>query len=283
MNKYFPYYLLAILLLGGCSHPFNERTWEGITIGKDQDGRLEVILENELIKVRYGAFDAENKAGREPQWETAITEFIVKPDTLNLAGRSIDAAANRGLLTKAVIIQEDNFSKTVYMRWAPQKICPDGVQEITIFKDKPYIKIEYLAYDVNVVDISNGGGNYAIYGAEKWVRDFIPYPGVYFDRFHTDYENIVKPDPPDGGPLNYNNHFIMGLYHEESGLGWGRVVPVEAIPIIKLLPWEGKGFELFPWWNWSKVAYTCYIFGVRNGEEEIINLGKKIVDENSNE
>ncbi len=56
-------------------------------------------------------------------------------------------------------------------------------------------------------------------------------------------------------------------------------MPVSAVPIVKLLPWGGKGFELFPGYKAKHTPFSGYIFGVTGGARAILALGKKIADD----
>ena len=84
------------------------------------------------------------------------------------------------------------------------------------------------------------------------------------------------PGDDDPGSLNYNGFFIMAVFNEQTGIGYGRVAPVKAISIIKLL--NKKGFELFPYWRQKKLPYTSYLFTITNGSEQAMEIGKKIAD-----
>ena len=72
---------------------------------------------------------------------------------------------------------------------------------------------------------------------------------------------------------------IMGVYNEESGIGYGRVVPFEEISYMKFL-W-GHGFEFFPFWRNHpdpRRPFTTYLFPVTKGGEEVTSIGKAITD-----
>lgn len=126
------------------------------------------------------------------QIQTAIRESAIKTANTNLAGSRIDAAAWRGELTNAVILMDGPERNR--LGWQGLQGRPDAVQEITIHKDRPFIKVDYLAWFVSVVDISNGGGNYEIYGADQWLRRYVPYPGHYYNRVESNIENIAARD-----------------------------------------------------------------------------------------
>ncbi len=243
------------------------------TVGKDANGKLEVTLENRLFLARY----AIGPGGRKGQ-EWAIRDLIIKSAKENQAGRFIDACATRGFLTRATVTRDDPSVKTVRMTFDD-----DHVQDVSIYKGKPWLKIEYISYGVNTVDIGSPGGvsegRYEIHGAGKWRRKYVIHPKSYYNRFPADKgkENVKEPDPSNGGPLSYKGYFIMGVYNPKNRRGFGRVAPVSRINIIKLL-WN-RGFELFPNLGGDKKPYTAYLFVNEAGSRGIVTLGKRIVDE----
>jgi hypothetical protein len=245
--------------------------WGTVGLGEDRNGYKEVRLENNKIKVRWGHFKDQHD-------ETAIVELVEKQSGRDLAGTRIDAAAWRQELDKAEIITDDENCITVRLHWPGNKGRPDAEQEYTMYPDSSLVKVDYLKWFVNIVDISGGGDTWVLYGAKDWVREYLDYPNHYYNRAESDIDNIKEPDPTDAGPLNYHGSFIMGVYDSQDQAGWGRVMPIKSIPIIKLLPWHGKGFELFPDYQQEHKPFTGYIYTVTGGAEGIINLGKQIAD-----
>ncbi|NLF30730.1 MAG: hypothetical protein GX591_07565, partial [Planctomycetes bacterium] len=241
-------------------------------IRNDADGRLEVVLENELLLARY----AVGKGGRKGE-EWAIRDLVIKAADEDQAGAFIDASATRGFLSEASVIAEAPGVKTVGLTF------DDGNrQDVTIWAGKPYLRIDYHAYGVNVVDIGSPGGAegaYSIHGGDAWHRQAVNHPSSYYNRYPKDVgtENVEAADPADAGPLAYREHFIMAVVNGENGRGFGRVVPVRHVSIIKLL-WN-KGFELFPHFGEHRYPYTGWLFIVDDGADGAMARGRRIVDE----
>ncbi|KXK30711.1 MAG: hypothetical protein UZ01_01223 [Candidatus Brocadia sinica] len=255
------------------SFPSFAQEWGSISIGTDTDGALEVSLENSKIRLKYGRFFGGH------HYEHAIKDLVIKSVNEDQAGFYLDACANRGTLTTAVVVQDDANVKTVRLEW------DNGakVSEVSIYPDSHYIKTKYLKYGINIVDQGSPGGGgsssgvYEIYGASEWKRGYVIYPNIYFDRYPGDvgYQNITEIDQP--GPLDYHGWFIMGVYNEANGRGFGRVAPVSQIDIIKLL-WK-TGFELFPTFSRPHSPYTGYLFVVTGGgANEILSRGRNLAD-----
>jgi hypothetical protein len=248
--------------------------WGSATVQEDQNGDLEVILENSEILVRWARRDYDGGLYQ----ETVIRELVAKDVGENQAGCDdlgmswYGSAEGRGLLTDAQVIHFGPDRITVRLEWNERK----GIQEVSIFPDSTYVQVDYIKYGVNIVDIGCPGYSrtYEIYGAGDWIREYVEYPESYYNRYPGDGIN----DPVDGGSLNYNGSFIMGLHNSGNGHGYGRVMPVAAIPIIKLLPWHGKGFEVFPYYQQGHQPFTGYIYVVTGGAAEIITAGQALAD-----
>ncbi len=259
--------------------PFSTATadWGSVSVKTDQNGWLKVILENSKIRVIYRHFST---SGGD---QHAIRDLVIKSVNEDQVKDFIDAQAGRGPLKKAVIVEDGINVKTVRLEWDNGAVWDKGarISEVSIFPDSNYIKFDYIGYGVNVVDIgnpgiSNGNGKYEIYGASQWKRGYVTYPKIYFDRFpeHNGHHNITQVD--ESGPLDYNGWFIMGVFNENNGRGFGRVMPIAQTDIIKLL--FKKGFEFFPTFNRKKESYTGYVFVVTGGANEILSMGKKLAD-----
>jgi len=259
-----------------------EEDWGFVKIGQDENGRWEVILENSVIHCRYGWKPInEDKGG-----ESFITHLIIKENNQNQVGDDsggrIDAAAGRFEMLHASVKHDGADFKTVQMSWKTGRADFVASQEITIFPDCPVLKVGYVKYCVNIVDIASPGGGknprYIFHGGDKWKRDYVPYPKGYY--YPPDDTYVVEQTgmPGDEGPgsLNYNGFFIMAIYNEKTGVGFGRVSPVESTSIIKLL--FNRGFELFPYWGKPKRQYSGYIFTFTQGPDEALQLGKAIAD-----
>jgi len=271
------------------------KDWGKVVISKDADGAFEVLLENSQLRVRYGrCFMANGPEWSEsPPYENFIREFFIKSVNqdqirdresdrmINL----IDAAAWRAEMTNVTVVCDDAEKITVRLDWDCYK-WGKNAYEVSLIKDQPFLKIDYLDYFVNIVDIASPGGTnqgvYEIYGADRWIRPYTFYEKMYFDRCPNDigYENMTEIEDP--APLNYRGWFIMGIYNPENGIGFGRVAPVADVDVIKLLFEDDKlgkrGFELFPHFHRAHEPFTCYLFAVTGGASGVLELGKKIAD-----
>lgn len=259
-------------------------SWGQVRVGRDAQGHLEAVLENHRLRVRYGL-----KYPKYPddEVESVITDLVLQDaPQVNQAGHLMDAAAWRAPLTRAEIKQDTLSVKTVHLEWAGQRQYPGAAADVSIYPDGPFVRTDYLSWCVNVVDIGWPGGTrtaaeYVIYGADAWKRGQLLYPQVYFDRWPGDigHENVTEVDDP--GPLDYHGWFIMGVYNPANGIGYGQVVPVEAVDVIKLLKFErdGMGFELFPYFHRPHQPFRGYLYAVTGGAQEIISLGQRLADD----
>jgi hypothetical protein len=263
-----------------------QKPWGNAEIGQAPDGSIYARLENSCLFAEYALHDCKSTEG----YESPLRHFRAKntgedhaqPHEGDVHSR-IDAAADRGALVKASLARETEDSITLHLEWAPVKL-PISVQEVTIFKDQPYLKVDYLAWFVNIVDIASPGGckngQYHIYGAEYWKRPYTYYEDIYYCRHPGDvgYQNITEIDDPT--PLTYRDHFIMGVFNPANGRGFGRVAPVEATDIIKLLLSDKshRGFEIFAYYAREHKPFYNYIYAFDDGAEGVVQVGKMIVD-----
>jgi hypothetical protein len=260
-----------------------EKNWGAVAVGRDENGRWEVILENSVIRCRYGWKPInEDKGG-----ESFITHLTIKEINQNQVGDEsgggrIDAAAGRFEMIDASVKYDGDDFKAVRMSWNTGLPNFIASQEVAIFPNCPVLKVDYISYCVNIVDIASPDGGedpkYVFYGGNEWKRDYVLYPKGYY--YPPDDTYVVEQTgmPGDEGPgaLNYNGFFIMAVYNEKTGAGFGRVSPVESTSIIKLL--FSQGFELFPYWKKAKRPYSGYIFTFTQGPDEALKLGKAIAD-----
>lgn len=259
-------------------------SWSQVRVGKDAQGHPEAVLENSRLWVRYGF----KHSGDSP--ESMITNLVARnAPAVNQAGHLMDAAAWRTPLVRAAVKYDRPDVKTVHLEWRGQSGYPGAASDVSIFPDQPYIRIDYLSWFVNIVDIGHPGGTvtggrYEICGAGEWKREPVFYPQVYFDRWSGDvgHENVTEVDGP--GSLDYHGWFIMEVCNPANGLGYGRVVPVEAVDVIKLLKFDsdGMGFELFPYFHRPHEPFTGYLYvlaGDAAGDAEAgLALGRQLAD-----
>ena len=249
-----------------------EGQYPGLKFEIDLDAGF-VILENRRLWIRWARRDYEDGYR-----ETVIRDFVDKSTGDNHAGHDdldmswYGEAEGRGPLTNAYAMHEAPDRLSLRLEWNGGK----GVQEVSIFPDSPYVKLDYVRYGVNIVDIGDPGYSrmHWFYGAADWIRRYVDYPESYYNRYPGDGID----DSADGGSLNYRGSFIMGLYNEQTGRGYGRVMPMMATPIIKLLPWKGRGFEVFPYFGETKRPFTGYLYAVTSGEAELGALGRHLAD-----
>lgn len=239
-----------------------------------------VELENSQVLVRYEPF-VENHA------QFAIRQFVMKrQNDLDQAGAYLDADAYRGTLQSAVLVQDGQDIKTVRLRWNNRENNGTLVQEVSIYANRAFLKIDYVdvSRGINLVDLGVPGGEeqgtHVAYGGDLWIRpyvtyDYAPTMGSYYNRYPPDGVN----DPANGGVLNYHGHFIIGVYDQDSQIGYGRALPVQSIPIIKLLLANNtrRGFEFFHF-GANSGAFTSYLYPVVGGADEIVHRGQQLVD-----
>ena len=246
-----------------------------------------VILENSQIYVKYEPFDG-GSSPVHPQF--AIRELRIKSagneDQVGTGPGYIDADAGRWGLASATIVDNGTAKKTVRLVWngPNNNAAKQIIHEVSIFPNSRYLKIDYLNNGMNIVDIARPGGTKAgkhvAFGHSGWKRDYIThnypmYKGSYYNRYPADGVN----DPANGGSLNYNGHFIAGVYNPSNGRGIGRAIPVSAIDILKLLlePNQRRGLELFPYYGGKPhPLFTSYLYVVTGGESEILSAGKAL-------
>ncbi len=252
-------------------------------------GNSYVVLENSTLRVEYLPFYADFD-------QFAIRHFTIKVggggDQVCGCGQHyyIDADAGRGVLADAWIVQDDDQRKTVHLEWFKNGDTSRRIiHEVSIYPWGCFIRVDYInvKYGTNLVDLGTPGGvmngAHVAYGAADWVRgyvthDYAPTVGSYYNRYPPDGVN----DPADGGSLNYNDQFIVGVYNPANGIGFGRVAPVADTSILKLLLTESsrRGLELFPHpFGLSHQPFTGYIFGVTGGGEgELLSTGMMLAD-----
>jgi hypothetical protein len=250
-----------------------------------------VILENSEIYVAYGLFNNNN--------EYAIRNFTIKDLNQNQVGSSdigdyLDADAGRGLLLNGAVVYDGSDKKTVRLGWSDFDAGPPTnyiTHEVTIYPNSSFLQIDYLdaQWQTNIVDLARpggtSGGTHIAYGAAGWIRGYTAYNpdpqlGSYYNRYPPDGLN----DPVDGGSLNYNNHFIVGVYNPANGVGYGRVASIPDTHIVKLLLGddERRGLEQFPYpfYVANTPPFRQYLYAFTDGESEMLYDGQQLADGN---
>jgi len=260
--------------------------WGQIRAGADGAGQWGVVLENGVIRVHYAC------GVTSEQLQSYIREFTIKAVDES-QGHWLDSAAYRTSLQDVRLVRDDADAKTVRMTWGTTKFDGPAISEVTIFPDSPVLRIDYIdAGFPHICDLGkpgglNAAGQYAIYGAEEWqkVRRAIEAPELrnhpnehhrLTDDLYPIYPFPLRDAPWGPSPMDYKGWYILGVYDEETGRGFGRVVPADVMTYIKLL-W-GKGLEFFPHWRTEWKPYTAYLFAVTAGERDILTTGRRIVD-----
>jgi hypothetical protein len=253
-------------------------------------GNSYVIIENSQLRARFEPFFAD------------FSQFGIRSLILKWPGhaeqvccgtnRYMGTDAGRGPLESATILYDGIDRKTIEMVWRNKHNSAAALltHEVSIYPNQRFIRTDYIDVrnGLNIIDIGQPGGIingvHIAYGGDTWVRgyvtrDYVPTVGGYYNRYPPDGVN----DPADGGSLNYNGHFIVGVYNPGNGVGFGRVGPVADMGIIKLLISEGQrnGLEFFPHpFFQSHAPFTDYIYFVDGGETEMMADGQQLADGN---
>jgi hypothetical protein len=288
--------IIFISLFSACKQ---KTDWGSIRVIKENEQITDVILENDLIKVKYANETVTGWASRQP---VCIVEFLYKKISTNFAqnGRFDDMLdpvdhethkpkiQHRKKLLDASIVYDGPDKKTVHLKWETSE------EKVTLFRDSPVLQIDYLRWYVLITDWPNWPQGpeaykeqmYAIYGADQWHRTYDPhdttrqsglaYDDIYFDRKPSDqHKQKGILDPRDGGPLSYKGWFIVGAYKTATGYGFARVVPVERVNALVLWKWRAWEFCFD-----GEGTITTYLYPVSDGADEIISVGKSIADKN---
>jgi hypothetical protein len=257
------------------------------TRGDGPEGDGTILLENRAIRVRYAA-----KRFRDGNKDHVITDFLVKKTGGRLAvgdqldGIWMNADEGRGRMTSARVAFDGPDRKTLHVEWDQGKV----VQEFTIWPDQPVVGISYIKYGVNIVDMVNSVDAFEVYGAKAWqeARDKVTdetllnipnphhrltkdlYPRYPFPLLAGKDWKTLEPKE-----LTYHGHLILGAYNRGTGLGFGRVFPVQDANYVKLL---NMGFEVFANWQQPHRQFIGYLYAVTGGPAELMAVGKRIAD-----
>lgn len=221
--------------------------------------------------------------------EHAIRDWTLKSKQIDQVDNYVDACAQRGPLDSVSVVEESDSLirfRLEYNNCSASAI--HAISEYTLYRNSPVLKIDYLQYPVwsNTVDLARPGGTFndTLYGAKVWGEEsFIREPQVYPDSVWNTFDGgDYRDDPADAGTLNYNGHLIMVVANLDTGVGYGRIMPVRSpstggVNIVKNL-WN-RGFETFiDTGDSGRKAFTGYIFVFENGVGAALEMGKRIVD-----
>lgn len=302
MSKAFWPILLSLFCIISCEH---SNDWGAAKITRDADGHIQVVMENRRLLLEYGYREIEGTG------EGLMKKFFLKEFSSENIPHTFEGAAHRGMIQNAKILVNRPAVKKVRIEWAPQagikqKYDRPAVTEVSIFPNQNFVKLDYKTFCYpHICDIGHPGGipfktasdttargEYVIYGARKWqqLRAQINAPELWqHENPHHRLTDDLFPCYPNPlidhnwvrteNPLSYRGWYILGVYNPANGRGFGRVIPADIVPVIKLL-W-GKGFELFPFWNQDGITepFTSYVFISTNGADGILKLGKSLVDQ----
>jgi len=255
-------------------------------------GRLRITLENRIHKAVIRPRIRKIKSYGEV--DHGIRDWILKSRHQDQVEVCVDGSALRPACTAARITHDRTDAETVRLAYGDSLFCND----YTIYRDSPVIRIDYLEYGraqvgsgwMNAVDIATPGGlseRFAattyVLGQEQWIRPLTYHESAYWSIHHSEKEIYHTIDDSSAGSLNYKDHFIMVVLNPETGVGFGRVMPIYkegirgGVRIFKLL-WD-VGFEPFMATGQAyRPPVTGYIFLFEKGVEQAIELGKAIVD-----
>ena len=221
-----------------------------------------------------------------------ITEFLVKKTGGQLAvgdqldGIWMNADEGRGRMTSARVAFDGPDRKTLHVEWDEGKV----VQEFTIWPDRPMVRIDYLRYGVNIVDMVRSVDTFEVYGAKPWQEARVKATNETLLNIPNPHHRLTKdlypryPFPLIAGKdweklepreLTYHGHLILGACQQETGLGFGRVFPAQDANYIKLL---NTGFEVFANWRQPHRQFIGYLYAVTGGPEELMAVGKAIAE-----
>jgi hypothetical protein len=257
------------------------------TLGNGPEGDGTILLENSVIRIRYAAkrFGDGNK-------DHVITDFLIKKTGGQLAvgdqldGIWMNADEGRGRMTSARIAFDGPDRKILHVEWDDGKV----IQEFTIWPDRPIVRIDYIRYGVNIVDMVNSVDTFEVYGAKQWQEARVKAANKTLLNVPNPHHRLTKdlypkyPFPLLAGKdweklepkeLTYHGHLILGAYKRQTGLGFGRVFPVQDANYIKLL---NMGFEVFANWYQPHRRFMSYLYAVTGGPDELMTVGKAIAD-----
>jgi hypothetical protein len=258
--------------------------WGSITITNQDGGGKKVVLENSRLKCTYSKYRTRHYYCTTDQ--TAITELINKSagGTDQVAGEFLDAQArtfefDRGLLTTAEIIYDKADRKTVRLFWDNSF---GSIQDVTVFPDKPFLRIDYHRYYRLISDLGSAGGNdnvwFAINGAAGWTPSVVGGNRYRLTHPRAYWRPALHNHDADAGSLNYKNFLVMASFNRGNGQGWGRVMPISDIAMVKLL-WM-RGFEWLPDEQPGEPChpFAGYLYVGTGSEAGLIAAGKQVAD-----
>lgn len=258
----------------------------------DDSAHVRITLENRIYKAVIRPRHRKIKSYGEV--DHGIRDWILKSRQQDQVDVCVDGSALRPACTAARIVHDHADAKTVRLSYGDSLFLND----YTIYRDSPVIRIDYLEYGsaqsisswMNAVDIATPGGlserftaTTHVLGQEQWIRPLTYHESAYWSIHASEKKIYHTIDDSSAGSLNYKDHFVMVVLNPETGIGFGRVMPIYkegmrgGVRILKLL-WD-VGFEPFIATGQSyRPPVTGYIFLFDQGVKQALELGKAIVD-----
>ncbi len=251
-----------------------------------------VRLINSEISVEYGGFHGANPENL----QFAVKSLVIKDTGLEQMGPSdfLGAGAGIGPIDSATVIFDGTDRKTVRMIWnrwnvGSQTEVPTSkiIRDITIYANQKFLKVDFvdMQWAANIADKLLPGGTstgvHIAHGGEDWARGYLTHNEPPHGLFYSRYGDDGVFDPVDGGPLNYNGHFITAVYNASNGQGFGRVMPIADTHVIKLLfspdARRGLEFQNYPFLN-PHPPFSGWMYVFTSGAAEAMTVGRQLVD-----
>lgn len=222
-----------------------------------------------------------------------IRDWVLKEKMQDQIDVCLDGSALRPNCSEIHILKDGKKEKVVQLFYGTDK---NFEQHYTFHRDQPYIRIDYVRYPTdwfNTVDIGSPGGilkrfeaKTLVYGEEDWIRNKVYHEGAFWN-IHLDESKEIYMESDEGksGPILYRGHFIMLVGDPQSGVGFGRIMPMwtedkGGIRILKLL-WD-LGFETFPGSGDQEIddlkPFTGFVFLYSEGMSKALGDAKHLID-----
>jgi hypothetical protein len=256
--------------------------WSRVRVDLSERGSLAV--ETESLALRYS-----RKRFADGAVNHVITRFVHRPSGVDLVGDQLDGvwygfADGAQALTRARVVEDGPERTGVHAEWDEGRIT----RRVTAFRRHPLVRVDYLAYGVNVVDLS-AAREPLLHGQEQWratrADAAARWPELLdLENPHERLTTSLHPAYPS--PLTAAAHwrglapdaldcegYVVLTWHDAArSVGFGRLVPMEAASHMKLL--EG-GVEVFPFWREDRrPPFHCYLFAAAGTTEEVLESGR---------
>lgn len=294
MRKKITYLIIILSLFVACGKKLQNQPVFLLQLKTDslQQDSTQLVVENDFYKVTFRA--RERMIDKFGFLDFCIRDWVLKSNQQDQIDICMDGSALRPFLNNIKIIQNDSQKKVVEMQFGKQN---QFAQQYTFYPNNLFIDVAYLRYPTdwfNTVDIGTPGGiterfsaTTSVYGQERWIRDLVYHEDVYWT---LDKHNNTSADTNDLAlekhSVVFKNHIIMVVGNEQTGVGFGRVMPVWSenkggVRTLKLL-WD-LGFENFPATGKQEVVKNNSFFGTiflfEKGKEDAIKNARIWVEQ----